>query len=590
MRFVTLLSFLSVAMIPGLIYAQPPKVSGYQLNWVDDFNGSSLNQQRWNPQFSTNPTNLSMHAYLPENAFVAGGNLVLLSENQPFGALPYRSGQVITHSTHRFGRFEVRAKLPTSAGMWPAIWLLPDAAWPSQGEIDIMENRGNQPFLTSSAFHYGTNPPFAHSFVYNEHETFKNGSPENFHDSFHTYAAEWQPEQIRFYVDGVHYYTVRDNGVDNFLTTAQSSPMRLIINTAIGGTFLPPPDASTQWPQRFEVDYVYVYNRFGETILDLENVDFETNSGSLSNWTVFGNNGPNVSSDNGFAQSGDSSLRMFGQFNGNTNFSGVEQGVSVDAGEFLRVKASSFVNSADGLSGANRVALKLDYYADIYGAFGSSSYISSDEITLANSSTQTDVWRDSEFFSVVPSGAKEARVAIVFVQEDNASGSIYVDDIEFENLSETDTVTPTVANVVAGSVVSGDEQQLQSSDDSYLRVSAGLTKQVTQAPIDILFESATMFSNPSEIEFQIEVGANTANIDVKVEAFNFDTFAFEEIDVNNVTIADGIVSASLGGDLGRFVNLGNGGLLTRLSFSTTGPTFMFPWTINLDHVQWTVRR
>ena len=68
--------------------------------------------------------------------------------------------------------------LPTTPGMWPAIWLLATESkfrWPSGGEIDIMENKGNRPTLTSSAFHYGTNPPFEHSYVFGEQQTQRDG-------------------------------------------------------------------------------------------------------------------------------------------------------------------------------------------------------------------------------------------------------------------------------------------------------------------------------------------------------------------------------------------------------------------------------
>ncbi len=157
--------------------AQPPAVSGYQINWLDEFDGKSVDLAKWTPVFSTNPTNNSLHAYLPGNVMVDDGKLIIQSTNQPFGQFAYRSGQVISTALHRYGRFEIRAKLPTSQGMWPAIWLLPDQPplWPSQGEIDIMENRGNQPFLTSSAFHWGTNPPYNHNFVYAENESFQSG-------------------------------------------------------------------------------------------------------------------------------------------------------------------------------------------------------------------------------------------------------------------------------------------------------------------------------------------------------------------------------------------------------------------------------
>lgn len=86
------------------------------------------------------------------------------SENISSRELPYRSGLVTSNTTQKYGSWVVRAKLPTSKGMWPAIWLLSVAPWPSEGEIDITENRGTQPTLTSSAFHYGTNQPFKNSF------------------------------------------------------------------------------------------------------------------------------------------------------------------------------------------------------------------------------------------------------------------------------------------------------------------------------------------------------------------------------------------------------------------------------------------
>ena len=131
-----------------------------------------------------------------------GGNLVITSENIPSRGLPYRSGQVISTLERQYGRWEVRAQLPTSTGMWPAIWLLPRTniyPWPSQGEIDIMENRGDQPNLTSSAFHYGTNPPFVHTSEFSEQHSATAGQLENYHDSFHTYAVEWDSSKLRFF-------------------------------------------------------------------------------------------------------------------------------------------------------------------------------------------------------------------------------------------------------------------------------------------------------------------------------------------------------------------------------------------------------
>jgi hypothetical protein len=318
--------------------------------------------------------------------------------------------------------------------MWPAIWLLADAPWPSQGEIDIMENRGDSPNLTSSAFHYGVNDGrnFEHNFVFNEQTSVHNGLDVNYHDSYHTYSVEWDPKQIRFMVDDVHHWTVRDSDVGGFLSN-NVGEMRLIINTAIGGNFLDDPDSSTTWPQEFAVDYVHAYNRseLGPT-LSFENGGFEENGGSLAHWTKFGDRINNVSSGNENIDSGEEALKLFGQFNGQTNFSGVEQGLSVSEGDELRALASSFVSSADSLDGTeNKVYLKIDYYNELYGLFGADEYISSDAILLADGSTINDLWLDNELLSIVPDGAVEARLAIVFEQVGDASGAVFVDGIQF---------------------------------------------------------------------------------------------------------------------------------------------------------------
>lgn len=416
----------------GLALAQVPTPSGYQLAWSDDFDGATLNTNRWTPANTNVPTNNSRQDYLPQQVAVGNGNLVITSENLPSRGLPYRSGLVTSTAVQKYGRWEVRAKLPTSTGMWPAIWLLPDALWPSQGEIDIMENRGNEPTKTSSAFHYGTNPPYQHSFRYSEHTRVHNEQLINFHSGFHIYAMEWDPQQIRFYVDDVHFWTLRNPSVNGFLSNS-IGPMRLIINTAIGGDFLPNPDASTVWPQRFEVDFVRVYTRLesGPT-LSFENGGFEANGGSMGHWTTFGNIINNVSTSSSYVMEGDSSLKLYGQFNGQTNFSGVEQGLSVLPGQELMATARAWIPSNDSIAGSgNRVELKIDYYRQLYGLFGSSEYISSDWVVLADGNSPNNVWLSRDLISTVPANAVEARVALVFRQQANAAGAVFVDDVQF---------------------------------------------------------------------------------------------------------------------------------------------------------------
>ena len=161
----------------ALIRLTPVDLSppGWRLVWSDDFD--SLDDTKWERVKSHKPTNNSRQAYLPEQVFVREGNLVILSENKLADGLPYRSGQVISKHAQRLGRWEVRARIPGTRGMWPAIWLLPDGPWPSLGEIDIMENRGNQPTITSNAFHWGSNSPYAHHFHAMEQQTTQAGKP-----------------------------------------------------------------------------------------------------------------------------------------------------------------------------------------------------------------------------------------------------------------------------------------------------------------------------------------------------------------------------------------------------------------------------
>ena len=418
----------------------PVPKSGYELNWFDDFSGSSLDASKWNAIDTNITTNYSLQDYRPSQVSVSNGNLVITSENTPSRGLPYLSGQVTSTALQKYGRFEVRAKLPTSRGMWPAIWLLPDTPnWPSQGEIDIMENRGDQPTLTSSAFHWGTNPPYRHEFVYNEQQAVSNGQFQNYHDSFHDYAVEWDPDQIRFYVDDVHHFTVYDQDTGGFLSS-NVGEMRLVINTAIGGAFLDNPDASTQWDQAFEIDHVYAFTKSqSPRVLTFENGGFDQNAGSVSGWTTFGNPTNNVSTAQPFAGAESEALKLYGQFNGQENYSGVQQGITVTGGDIVTAGADAYVSSLDSIAGTgNRVVMNIDYFSEQHGLFGSPTYLGSESILLADGGSDQDVWLSGTISSTVPTNAVEARLAFVFVQRGEASGSVFVDNAQLQVLPTMD--------------------------------------------------------------------------------------------------------------------------------------------------------
>jgi beta-glucanase (GH16 family) len=239
--------------------AQVPDVPGWRLTWQDEFNGSQVDDNKWLRLNLQNSHNNEKQYYLPEQATIVDGKLRITATNQPIANKLYRSARLESHQAFPLGRFEARIDLPTTQGMWPAFWLLPKAfQWPTRGEIDIMENRGSQPTIVSSAYHWQTNPGpccSQHQFVFEEYFTVVDGAPVNWHAGFHTYAVEWEATQLRFFVDGVLHYTVTE--------TAQrpifESPMNIILNLAVGGDFGGDPNGSTVFPQFMDVEYVRVW-------------------------------------------------------------------------------------------------------------------------------------------------------------------------------------------------------------------------------------------------------------------------------------------------------------------------------------------
>lgn len=164
-----------------------------------------------------------------------------------------------------YGRFEARMKLPYGPGMWPAFWLLGSNydtdTWPGCGEIDIMENKGFQPNIVSSAVHcpgHSGGNPFTSTFGYQN---------QRFDTGFHIFAVEWDESRIRFFVDDHLYHTVSASEMakDSWVF---SHNFFIIINLAVGGTFGGDPTADTVFPQSLYVDYVRVYKRKSQLTSD----------------------------------------------------------------------------------------------------------------------------------------------------------------------------------------------------------------------------------------------------------------------------------------------------------------------------------
>lgn len=258
----TVAALIAVAFAAGRIVAQVPDLPGWQLRWNDEFDGTSVNSENWDVLTRQNSFNNEKQYYLPGQASVADGKLRITATNQPLANKLYRSARLESRQAFAPGRFEARIDLPTTQGMWPAFWLLPNGVqWPTGGEIDIMENRGSQPLIVSSAYHWQTNPNVPccsqHQFVFEEYSTSAGGNPVNFHEGFHVYAVEWEATQLRFYVDGILHYTVNETANRPIFET----PMNIILNLAVGGDFGGDPNGTTVFPQVMEVDYVRVWQR-----------------------------------------------------------------------------------------------------------------------------------------------------------------------------------------------------------------------------------------------------------------------------------------------------------------------------------------
>jgi beta-glucanase (GH16 family) len=156
------------------------------------------------------------------------------------------------------GRVEARIKLPSGQGLWPAFWMLgaanPAMRWPAVGEIDIMENHGSNARMTSSALHgagySGSTTPFVHE------QTLERGT---YAADFHTFAVEWSPTSIRFFVDDSLHYTVTRPEVEKYGKWAFDQPFYVILNLAVGGTFDGDPKSDGVLPAAMWIDYVRVF-------------------------------------------------------------------------------------------------------------------------------------------------------------------------------------------------------------------------------------------------------------------------------------------------------------------------------------------
>jgi beta-glucanase (GH16 family) len=188
----------------------------------------------------------------PDNIIVSNGTLKIITKKEAFSGSAYTSARILTKDkfSFKYGKVEVRAKLPSGGGIWPAIWMLGSnintAPWPACGEIDIMEHVGNQPNKIFGTLHYpgrsGGNADGGSVII------------PNVTTEFHRYGLEWSAATIKISVDDAVFYTFVNNATSPF-----NQNFFIILNTALGGNFGGAVDPAFT-SGTFEIDYVRVYN------------------------------------------------------------------------------------------------------------------------------------------------------------------------------------------------------------------------------------------------------------------------------------------------------------------------------------------
>lgn len=238
--------------------------AGWRLVWADEFDGTGLpDATRWGYEVGYVRNN-ELQYYTQgrlENARRENGQLILEARRDGWNGHDITSASIITKGKKSFlyGRIEVRAKLPTGRGTWPAFWMLgtdiDQVGWPACGEIDIMEYVGYEPTTIYGTVH---TPYYYHGSPAGPRGG--NTQASSPWSDYHLYAIEWFPDRIDFFVDSVKYFTFYNEG-----TSAKwpfSKPHYLLLNLAIGGSWGGAQGVDlTLFPHRVFVDYVRVYER-----------------------------------------------------------------------------------------------------------------------------------------------------------------------------------------------------------------------------------------------------------------------------------------------------------------------------------------
>jgi beta-glucanase (GH16 family) len=237
--------------------------AGFTLVFSDEFETpGSLDPAKWGYEVGyVRNDEKQYYTSRLENARVEGGMLVIEGRKESYQGYGYTSASVNTlgRFSLRYGRVEVRAKLPGGRGSWPAIWMLgtniSSTGWPACGEIDVMENVGFDPLRVHASVHTS-----AYNHTIGTQKTASTLVSDPAAD-FHVYAMEWYPDRIETFVDAARYFSFRNEGTGS-RTWPFDEPQYLLINLALGGAWGGQQGIDdSRFPQRYLVDYVRIYQQ-----------------------------------------------------------------------------------------------------------------------------------------------------------------------------------------------------------------------------------------------------------------------------------------------------------------------------------------
>ncbi|MBC7566096.1 MAG: glycoside hydrolase family 16 protein [Pedobacter sp.] len=250
-------------LLTGASYTTFSQAKTKKLIWSEEFNYKGLpNPKKWG--YETGFVRNSEKQYYTkdrlENAEVNGGNLIITSIKEDYQGAFYTSASINTLGKQSFEgniRVEIKAKLPTGKGIWPALWMMGtnvnQVGWPKCVEFDIMEFVGHTENTVHANLHWWD------SASTQSNRKSSQGNTMNFsdlHTNYHVYGLERRGDSIKVFVDDQVYLSVK--APETAFSNSFKGPLYLLINTAVGGEWGGPIDDSI-FPQKYYVDYVRVF-------------------------------------------------------------------------------------------------------------------------------------------------------------------------------------------------------------------------------------------------------------------------------------------------------------------------------------------